>query len=169
MRIAYTTTEGKGDLDLVLARFAQAAQAAGLRTCGVVQINSECAGGACDMDVQVLGGGPAIRISQNLGPDARGCRLDPAALEEAVGQVAARLDPGVDVFILNKFGKHEADGRGFRDLIGQAIALDVPVVSGVNGLNRDAFVDFTGGIAEFVPPEPDALMAWLRREARQPA
>ena len=163
MKIAYTMTEGKGDLDLVLHRFAQNCLDQGIKVCGVVQVNSDRADcHRCDMDVLVLPDGPTIRISQNLGKNAEGCRLDPDALETAVAEVAKRLDADADLLVINKFGKHEAGGRGFRDVIGQAIALDVPVLSGVNKLNRDAFDTFTDGIAEFVTPDVDDLAKWLR-------
>ena len=59
-------------------------------------------------DVRVPPGDPVLRISQALGPSARGCRLDAAALEVAVGLVSTRLAEGADLLILNKFGKHEA-------------------------------------------------------------
>jgi hypothetical protein len=82
------------------------------------------------MDVRVLPNGPILRISQNLGSVSKGCRLDPAALEAAVGLVEARLDPNVDLLIINKFGKHEADGRGFRTVIAAALDLEIPVLVG---------------------------------------
>jgi hypothetical protein len=155
---------GRGDTDLVLQRLATDLAARGLRCCGTVQINSERAdAGPCDMDVRVLPDGPVLRISQDLGPQARGCRLDSAALETAVGLVAARLSSGGDLLIINKFDKHEAEGRGFRDVIAEAIAMDVPVLVGLNALNRQAFEAFAGGLATQLPPERAALMAWAAR------
>ena len=162
MRIAYTMSPGRGDTDLVLAQLAARLETAGHRTSGVVQINTERADTPmCDMDVKVLPDGPVIRISQTLGPGARGCRLDPPALEEAVGLVSARLAAGADVLIVNKFGKHEASGRGFRDVIADALNRDVPVIVGVNGMNEQAFLDFTDSLATRLPPDPIALAAWL--------
>merc|ERR1711969_292785 len=113
------------------------------------------------MAVRVLPDGPVLRISQDLGPQARGCRLDPAALETAVGLVSASLSSGADLLIVNKFGKHEAEGRGFRDVIAEAVAMDIPVLVGLNALNRPAFEDFAEGLATRLPPEPAALMAWV--------
>lgn len=164
MKIAYTMTEGKGDLDQVLYRFAKAELARGTNVVGVVQVNTDrddCP--LCDMDVDVLPDGPTIRISQNLGRDARGCRLDPEALELAVIEVGKRLNSEAALLVLNKFGKHEASGRGFRDTIGQAMALGVPVVCGVNALNREAFEAFSEGTATYVEPTPEALADWFSR------
>lgn len=162
MKLAYTMAPGRGDTDLVLERLATDLAARGLRCCGTVQINSERAeAGPCDMDVRVLPDGAILRISQDLGPQARGCRLDPAALETAVGLVAAGLSFGADLLIVNKFGKHEAEGRGFRNVIAEAVAMDIPVLVGLNALNRPAFESFAAGLAIQLRPEPAALMAWV--------
>jgi nucleoside-triphosphatase THEP1 len=143
--------------------------ASGLRICGTVQVSSERGDGqSCDMDVVVLPDGPVIRISQARGREARGCRLDPRALEDAVGLVMTRFGQGADGLIVNKFGKHEAEGRGFRDLIGEALAQGVPVLVGLNALNRDAFMEFADGLAEALPASEPALVEWFR-EGRVPA
>ena len=160
MKIAYTIAPGRGDTDQLLWSLAERLVATDVVTCGTVQINTECgAKGPCDMDVRVLPDGPLIRISQSLGPDARGCRLDPGALETATGLSERRLE-GADIVIVNKFGKQEAQGRGFRTLIAEALAADTPVLVGLNRLNLDAFREFTGDIATQLPPRIDALLAW---------
>ncbi|MDM7930653.1 DUF2478 domain-containing protein [Tabrizicola sp.] len=169
MKLAYTMAPGRGDTDLVLHGLSADLAARGLRCCGTVQINSakhrngDADTGPCDMDVRVLPGGPVLRISQDLGPQARGCRLDPAALEAAVALVAAGLASGADLLIINKFGKHEAEGRGFRDVIAEAVAMDIPVLVGLNALNLQAFKTFAAGMAIQLPPEPAALKAWVDR------
>ena len=161
MMFAYTIAPGHGDTDLILERLAADLASDGVRCCGTVQINTECTnGGPCDMDVRVLPDGPVLRISQDLGPSARGCRLDPAALETAVGLVAAGLSSGADLLVVNKFGKHEAAGRGFRDVIAQAVAMEVPVLVGLNALNREAFLSFAGDMAIQLPPQRAALREW---------
>lgn len=162
MKIAYTMAEKRGDTDLLLFEFAKRLVAAGRQPAGTVQVNTERQHGQpCDMDVWVLPDGPTIRISQSLGQGARGCRLDAAALESAVAQAEAALAEGCDCLIVNKFGKHEAEGRGFRGLIAEALAQELPVIVGLNALNADAFMDFTGGMAEQVDADPAALWEWL--------
>ncbi|WP_029057681.1 DUF2478 domain-containing protein [Stappia stellulata] len=162
MKIAYTMAQQRGDMDRLLAGVAEALAARGLRCCGIVQINSpDCDDRTCDMDVQVLPDGPRIRISQSLGPEARGCRLDVGALETAVGECGRRLDSQADVLIVNKFGKREAEGGGFRDLIAEALSLDIPVIVGVNGLNEAAFLAFSAGAAVSLPPRADKVLDWV--------
>lgn len=164
MLIAAVVATGQGSLDTVLTEVATELMAEGLHLAGVVQTNcTRPDRHNCDMDVKVLPDGPVIRISQDLGPEARGCRLDPAALEQAVALVAARLAHGADLMVLNKFGKHEADGRGFRDLIGEALSRGIPVLTGVNAMNRAAFEAFADGTAELLPADADAIRGWMRR------
>ena len=149
-------------MDLVLHGFAHALMGQGVRVAGIVQTNSDCGPGKpCDMDVEVLPDGPVIRISQSLGPGARGCRLDPSALELAVAAAEARLSEGCDLVIVNKFGKHEAEGRGFRTLIAEALSRDVPVLVGANRLNAPHLDAFSGGVAEALNPEFAQILDWL--------
>ncbi len=162
MKLAYTMAPGRGDTDLVLHALACSIIKRGHRAVGAVQINIESEeAGPCDMDVKILPDGGAIRISQTLGRASRGCRLDPAALETAVGLVEDELAKGADCLIVNKFGKHEAEGRGFRPVIADALARDIPVLVGVNQLNQDAFLDFVGGFATELVPKHTVLEEWL--------
>ena len=55
---------------------------------------------------------------------------------------------------------HEAEGRGFRAVVADALAAGVPVLTAVNHLNEGAFVDFTGGLATKLPADADALSDW---------
>lgn len=166
--LAYTMSNKRGDLDLVLLRLSEKLAQEGWKTAGIVQINSDCGDDRpCDMDVKVLPDGPVVRISQSLGKDSRGCRLDMNALETAVGSVTQILSEQTDVLIINKFGKQEAGGRGLRTVIGTAVGLGVPVISGVNALNRDAFLSFSDGCATQVPTDVDALYAWLTEQVKE--
>lgn len=163
MRIAYTKAPGRGDTDRLLAGTAEALLARGFRVRGVVQSNLACEpDGPCDMDVTVLPAGPVLRISQSLGAGSRGCRLDPQTLETAVGLVEASLGHDTDLLIVNKFGKQEADGRGFRPVIAAAFLRDIPVLVGLNRLNSDHFIEFSGGTAEELRPDRPALLSWAR-------
>ncbi|MHA6263867.1 DUF2478 domain-containing protein [Arenibacterium sp. CAU 1754] len=173
MQLAYVMTEKRGETDRLLSAFAEGVLQGGAQLAGVVQTNTECSDTRlCDMDVRVLPDGPVIRISQSLGPGARGCRLDPAALEQAVALVQTGLSENPELLIVNKFGKHEADGGGFRPLIGQALIEGIPVLTGVNRMNEKAFLDFADGLAIQVDPTEKALGAWfdqLRQSTSEPA
>lgn len=164
MQLAYVTSDQRGATDRLLSAFAARLAAQGTKLSGVVQSNTPRIGSSrCDMDLTVLAGGPVIRISQSLGPAARGCRLDPSALERAVALVQAGLGPDRQLLIVNKFGKHEAAGRGFRPLIGEALIAGIPILTGVNALNHDAFARFAGNMAEALPADMTALASWFAR------
>ncbi|ARE41845.1 hypothetical protein RGUI_3704 [Rhodovulum sp. P5] len=162
--LAFFSTEGRGAADALIAGVAERLRAEGVRLAGAVQRNIDRPDRArCDMVLEVLDGTGTIPISQNLGAMATACRLDPRGLERAVGLAAAAVARAdVDLLIVNKFGKQEAEGRGFRPVIGEAMAAGLPVLTTVNTENRAAFLAFSEGIAEELPPDPDRILAWCR-------
>lgn len=165
MGIAYTTACGAGATDILLTQVAEELIKFGRRPVGVVQTNTErLRSGPCDMDVKVLPSGPTIRISQSLGCGAKGCRLDPHALETAVGLVEEQLRLGADCLIVNKFGKHEAEGRGFRNVLAEAVVRDIPVLVGLHRLNAEAFHAFTDGLASNLEADETNILSWLATE-----
>lgn len=161
MKIAYINSDRTGAVNTALSELAKYLLDRGVRVVGTTQTDTPRQDGhKCDMDVKVLPDGDVIRISQDLGLNSRGCRLDPDALEQAVAQTLARLDTA-ELLIVNKFGKHEADGRGFREVIGAALARGIPVVVGTNGLNLAAFQEFSAGQAVGLPADVPELLNWL--------
>lgn len=161
MKLAYILSRARGETDPRLATVARHLMQRGVRLCGTIQVNTDRGDGRrCDMDLMVLPDGPALRISQDRGRWARGCRLDAGSLEAAVVQVADALDLGADLMIINKFGKHEAEGRGFRAVIGAALDVGVPVLVGLNPLNREAFDRFSGGLATELDADPGSILRW---------
>lgn len=148
--------------DMLLGRVAQALAARGHRLAGVVQVNDQydalC---ACDMTLGDLASGVQIRISQRLGRYARGCRLDHGALATAVGLAEAGLAAGADLLIINKFGKVEAAGGGFREVIAAAIDGGIPVLVGVSETNLAAWHAFTNGAGLVLPALDPPVFDWL--------
>jgi hypothetical protein len=165
--LAFVSGSDRGEGDRLLSAVALRLAQAGLSLAGVVQVNTETdPSRPCLMDLKVLTDGHVIRISQALGPHASGCRLDPAGLEDAVGRVGASLALfRPDLLIVNKFGKQEGEGRGFRPLIGQAIAIGVPVLTSVAQKNRAAFDDFAGEIAAPLAMDEEQVVAWCLSHA----
>ncbi len=157
---------GTGASDLLLAEVAERLTARGWPLAGAIQHNLEGrAGGKCHMDLEVLAAEQVIRISQDLGALSRGCRLDPAGLESAVGLAEAALEtvPRPRLVIVNKYGKQELDGRGFRPLIGRALVLGIPVLTAVSPANRAGFDAFAEGMAEDVTPDLASVLQWVDR------
>lgn len=161
MKLAHIMSPTRGETDPLLARIASQLAGVGVRICGAVRKNTPRPDSpARDMDLVVLLDGPVLRILQHRGPGAHGCRFDAGSREMAVEAVGRRLDLGADLMIINKFGKHEAEGRGFRTLIARAIDLGVPVLVGLNSLNKEAFDRFADGIATAVPADCNVIPDW---------
>ncbi|MFV0333173.1 MAG: DUF2478 domain-containing protein [Tropicimonas sp.] len=161
MRLAHIRSDLPGEMNRTLSALAEAMLADGARVVGAVQVDGNPGGDTPgDMDLQVLPDGPRICISQSLGSGSGGCRLNPERLEEVVQECSVRLAQGADLLIVNKFGGHEADGRGFRELIATALSEGVPVVIGVTAEKLSDYESFAGDLAEEVACDLAALRAW---------
>lgn len=159
--LGYVVAEGRGAGDAVIRDAAERLAARGLPLAGAVQVNIETdPSRKCDMELHILSGKDVVRINQNLGALSRGCRLDTEGLERAVGLVAAALEKDPALLIVNKFGKQELDGRGFRPLIGEALARGIPVLTAVSPGNVAGFLDYAQDLAERLPPDPQAMVDW---------
>jgi hypothetical protein len=165
MAIACFTTIGRGATDRLLADVVARLSGDGLRILGALRaVGSGVAGGHCDSNLWLLPDGPAARITQDLGPGSHACRMDAGALEQAVGLASARLaGEGADLVVLYKFGLSEAEGRGFRSMIADAVAREIPVLIGVPDTHRAAFERFAAGMAEELPPDAEWVLGWCRK------
>lgn len=163
MKIAAVLYDGGAgpQTDALIVEFARRLKCAGRRLAGAVQSNVAIAGRSrCDIILEDLATGRTTKTSQDHGPLARGCRLDSGAIEESVGLAASSLGAETDLVIINRFGKQEAEGHGFRQMIEQAVLLGVPVIVGLNRTNLDSWRAFVGGEAELLPPELCAVSSW---------
>ena len=160
--LGYIISTGRGAGDLLLADVAAALVARGVAVAGAVQMNIvHDPDRPCHMDLKVLGADEVLRISQDLGRHATGCRLDPAGLADAVARVESALDRGgAALVIVNKFGKQEIEGGGFRNVIGRALTEGVPVLTSVSERQVAQFLGFAGDLAVEVPADPDGAVAW---------
>jgi hypothetical protein len=153
----------RDDIDGFLADMAHILSATGLRVRGVLQSRG-AVGGDChcaDMDLTTLGSGRTFRISQALGNGSRGCRLHPGALADCALFLQHELEQGADILILNRFGRGESEGRGFRDLIGAAMALDVPVLTALRPTYAAAWAEFGGSMACDLAMDRGTVLAWV--------
>jgi len=130
----------------VLSAIAVESRRAGLRLGGMIERPGPKTGGKCDMLLEDLASGETIRISEDRGELARGCRLDLNCLSRACALLLSCLST-TDLILLNKFGKAESEGGGFRCVIPDALALDIPIVIGVPRCNLDAWREFAGDLA----------------------
>lgn len=165
MKIGIVSAEGRGETDRLISETASALLEAGAHLSGIVKVLDEVqpeGSHHCDMSVRVLPGEDTIKITQSLGDGSAGCRLNPTAIVEAVAAVENSASEDTELFVLNKFGPEEAEGRGFRDAIANALEKDVPVLVGVTPGTRAAFEEFTAGMAENLSPDNQEILNWCR-------
>lgn len=163
MKLATVTYE-PGDaktIDDLLRDLATALKSRGLRVAGAVQRNDVTATNACaNMVIEDIKTGRAFDISVPGEKKVDTCSLDPAALEDAAGYVAATLDDATDLVIINRFGKQEALGNGFRSVVEQAIGAEKPVLIALCSTHRSLWDEFSGGHDERLAAHSANLLQW---------
>jgi nucleoside-triphosphatase THEP1 len=162
--LAVVYTDGHA-ADRFLADLGYRLRDAGVAIAGIVQHNEFVRDRSkCDMVVEELDSGTVLQLSEDRGREARGCRLDRGALSEASALLAAALRNCPDLVILNKFGKTEAEGRGLRDVLSEAVQLGIPVIAGVPYRNIDQWRAFAGEFAEERTVGDPTISQWLARQ-----
>lgn len=167
MHIAAVLYEGDQGptVDALLADVAYQLRGDGWKLAGVVQAPDAPRNSRCEMTLEDLATGACIETTDRLGPSVSGCRLDAEALEDSVGLAASSLDPDTRLVVINRFGKRETDGAGFRSMIENAVALDVPVLVGLKRIHLDAWTSFVGDELTVLPRRRDDILHWCKTAA----
>lgn len=150
------------EVDDLFSSFVRLLEGRGLRVRGVLQARGK-AGGAChcaDMDLHAIGSSPVFRISQSLGNGSSACRLDPGVLAECSAFLDQQIASGADLLVLNRFGKGESEGRGFRDLISSALSRGIPVLIAIRPVYESAWRQFSGDFGVTLPLDMDEVVTW---------
>jgi nucleoside-triphosphatase THEP1 len=126
-RLAVVVYSSANPPDAVLAAAVEKLQARGLRVGGLLQ-QAEGSGKRAELFARDIASGRRVRLFEDRGRKARGCRLDAAGLAEAASWLRHAIDAKPDVLFVNRFGRQETVGRGLVDEIGAAIVSDIPVV-----------------------------------------
>lgn len=113
--------------------------------------------------------GAEFPIFQDLGSAGTACNLDPSGIVAACAAVCQTLDGAVDLIVLSKFGKLEADRSGLIDAFGAAIARGVPVLTAVAPAYQAAWEAFSAPLAMDVALDGPSLDAWWTTVSRTPA
>ncbi|MCW2282265.1 hypothetical protein M2323_000228 [Rhodoblastus acidophilus] len=132
--------------EAALRGIAAQAKGRGLVVGGALPEAGASRSGRCDMVLCDLFSGEASKISEDRGALARGCRLDRDGLARACALIHANLH-ACDLVLLNKFGRAEVEGGGFRTVIADALALGVPTMVGVPRRNLQDWRAFAGDLA----------------------
>jgi len=70
-----------------------------------------------------------------------------AALVGAASMLAHRLSPDTDLLIINRYGHAEADGGGMREVIAEALELEIRTIVAYRSKYRAEWLEFQGGFA----------------------
>lgn len=141
-------------IDRLMRHLAEALVARGFSLAGFLQQDAQRPGKSrCDMVLEEVASGERILISEDRGEHARGCRLDSRELARAEALALKAVEHGPDVLLINKFGKSEAQGGGFRTLLARALELGVPVLIAVPVRNVEAWREFAGELSVEWPVE----------------
>lgn len=168
LNLAAVVYAPEDDVDSLLASFARRLRGQGRHLGGVVQRNtSGNCGPATLMEVIDLMTERAIPICQNLGPESVACKLDPAGLADAALAVRQAIAGNVELVIVNKFGKSEAEGRGLRAEIADAIVAGLPVLTAVSERAYAAWTEFTNGFGTTLLCDEAIVEDWWRDLSRK--
>ena len=156
-------------VDVLLEALARELQAQGVRVAGFVQRETDIGEDCCPTThLEDLATGARHPISQPLGRGAKGCRLDPQALAGLCSVLEAALARGADILVLNRFGKGEAEGHGFRAAIEQALLQGVPVLVAAQDAYLPAWRDFSGQYGTTLAPAAAEVEGWTRAVLASP-
>lgn len=160
--------ERGGNVDALLLQTCDALRAQGLRPGGVIQRSSGDFGDcATSVDVVDLRSAVAFGIWEARGVCASGCRLDERGLIDAEATIVASLGEGIDLLVINRFGRAESLGRGLTGCIAAAIEAGVPVLTAVRPPYDAAWRAFHGGLAEDLPADSRSVIGWAVRVAQR--
>ncbi|MFN3655658.1 MAG: DUF2478 domain-containing protein [Pseudolabrys sp.] len=149
-------------IDGLLTRVTDLLREEGVDVGGVIQENGSQTSACAAMTVVDLASQRRFHISQELGKQAKGCRLDARGLADIAALLERSLTRKTEILVLNKFGRAEAEGHGLREAIGRAIDAGIPIVTAVRPPYTDAWSAFHGRLATDLTPDLDAVLTWCR-------
>ena len=146
--------------DLLLAACSELRRL-GVRVGGVIQRSSGDRG-QCASSVHVvdLRSGDAFDIWEARGACAHGCRLDERGLVDAEATILAAIADGVDLIVINRFGRAESLGRGLIGCFTAALEAGIPVLTAVRAPYDEAWRNFHGGFGQELFAEASQVVGW---------
>ena len=149
-----------GDVEDLLARFADSLRGQGVAVGGLLQRSSREANGRPRMEMVDIASGETILISQNLGGKSSACCVDLDGVATASAYLRRAIAQAPDLLVINKFSGLEAKGGGLRAEFLHALASGFPVLTGLSERNRAAFEEMAEGAGDFLDADDQALRDW---------
>jgi nucleoside-triphosphatase THEP1 len=149
------------DINGILRAIANRLEEKGLVVGGVLQ-EAEFRGDGCcaHLNIVDIRTGTTERITQNRGRESRGCKLDPRGLAAISHCITDAIDAGVDLVIINKYGRAESEGDGLLSCIEHAVSAGVPILTTVREPYITAWSLYHGGLAIDLPPKINTILEW---------
>jgi nucleoside-triphosphatase THEP1 len=148
------------DVEALLATFVAELSADGVAVGGLLQQSSREPNGRPRMELIDIASHRRILISQNLGGESKACCVDVTGVASAAVLLRRALESHPDLLVINKFSGLEAKGGGLRAEFLDALASDIPVLTGLSGRHDQAFAEMTAGIGSMLATDLGALRAW---------
>ncbi len=156
-------------VDAVMENVARKVQRNGTKLVGYLQRETAIPGNCCSrIYLENVNSAAQYSISQSLGPGSKGCRLDPQGLADAAGHILTEVENAAELLILNRFGKGEAEGGGFRSVIEAALLRDIPVLIAAREPYLEDLRLFADGLFDCLPPGEQIVLDWCRRVLKAP-
>jgi hypothetical protein len=146
------------DPDRILSGFAADLHASGHLAVGLVQLGHRRFDSV--LCATLLHSGENMSLFRDSDDPAGGRRLDLDRLRDAGERIAAAIERGADIVIVNRFGRQECEGKGLSPLIAHALRADIPVVIAVPGHRFADWIRFAQGMSVKLPCNRLALDAW---------
>lgn len=149
------------EVDTILAAAVVRIRERNIAVGGLLQhFGERLANGKRSMWIEDILTGASIRLDRPRGPGATACILDPDALAQAACILRRATASGAALLVVNRFGNAEADGRGMRAELADAICSGAAVLVAVRYSLLNDLEGFLGGPAHLLLPSPAAITAW---------
>lgn len=160
-RVGVLLYDSSVEVDRIFAEAVGLLQALDVQVGGVLQFFGErLANGKRSMWVEDIGSGTLIRLDHPRGPGAVACMLDPDALARTACMLQAALERKPQLVVVSRFGNAEADGRGLRTELAEAICSGAPVLVAVKFSLLNDLEGFLGCAAHLLLPSVPAIVGW---------
>lgn len=159
-RFAAVVYDDRVSIDALLGAFAADLMRSGLHLAGVIQVPHEDGCGPRALSrVRDVATGELLPICRTVGGS---CRPDRARFERAASPIREGFRTGADLIVVSRFGRLEADGRGFGGEVRQSIATGQPLITAVRRGHVHRWFDFTGGVGTVLDAHLWVLHHWWR-------
>jgi molybdate transport system ATP-binding protein len=150
------------DVDALILDACTVLRRGGLRIGGIVQSSlghrASCASSVHGIDLCT---GERFNIWQQRGAGARGCRLDERGLIVAEPAILSAIAEGVDLVVINRFGRAESLGGGLIQCFTAAFEARIPLLTAVRPPYDAAWTTFHGGVGQNLAAQLESILSWV--------